>query len=70
VLISILQSDTPGPGTYGKGGIPHAVIEQKNQKSTSTVGMLDAGSSTPRTLPMVVSCPRSKFLSIHGGAVV
>ncbi|XP_064626225.1 ciliary microtubule-associated protein 2-like [Lineus longissimus] len=49
------ESDTPGPGTYGKGGIPHAVMEEKNQKSTGTVGLLDAGSSTPRTLPMVGS---------------
>ena len=47
--------ETPGPGTYGKGGIPHAVLEEKNRKSTSTVGLLDAGSSTARSLPMVVS---------------
>lgn len=47
--------DTPGPGTYGKGGIPHTAIEEKAQQSTSTVGMLDAGSSTPRNLPSVGS---------------
>ena len=49
------QSQVPGPGTYGEGGIPHSAIEKKAQQSTSTVGMLDAGSSTPRNLPSVVS---------------
>lgn len=49
------QSETPGPGTYGKGGIPHTAKEEKQQQSTSTVGMLDAGSSTPRNLPSVGS---------------
>ncbi|KAK3601504.1 hypothetical protein CHS0354_027650 [Potamilus streckersoni] len=48
-------SEVPGPGTYGKGGIPHSAIEEKEKKSTSTVGMLDAGSSTPRNLPSVGS---------------
>ncbi|XP_074642342.1 ciliary microtubule-associated protein 2-like [Tubulanus polymorphus] len=48
-------NDTPGPGTYGKGGVPHAALEEKGFKSTSTVGMLDAGSSQPRSLPMVGS---------------
>lgn len=42
-------------GTYGQGGIPHSAIEEKAQQSTSTVGMLDAGSSTPRNLPSVVN---------------
>ena len=50
----IYQSSTPGPGTYGKGGVPHAVLEEKSKKSPGTVGMLDAASSTPRNLPAVV----------------
>ena len=44
----------PGPGTYGKGGVPHAAIEEKERKSHSNVGMLDSGSGA-RTLPQVVS---------------
>ena len=56
IFIYYLQQEiTPGPGTYGKGGVPHAAVEEKGKKSASTVGMLDAGSSTPRTLPQVVS---------------
>ncbi|XP_006825739.1 ciliary microtubule-associated protein 2-like [Saccoglossus kowalevskii] len=47
------QSEIPGPGTYGKGGIPHSAIEEKAQKSFSNVGMLDAGSSSSRNLPSV-----------------
>eukprot|EP00794_Sanderia_malayensis_P007718 gene7718-8557_t len=52
-------NETPGPGTYGKNGIPHSAMEQKNKKSASTVGMLDAGSSGKRQLPEVGSalCP-------------
>lgn len=44
----------PGPGTYGKGGIPSAVIEEKVRKSVSNVGMLDSGKSYKRQLPEVV----------------
>lgn len=44
----------PGPGTYGKGGIPHVLMEEKQLKSASTVGLLDAGSSGKRQLPEVV----------------
>ena len=44
----------PGPGTYGTGGVPHAAIEEKNKKSASTVGILDAGASSKRNLPAVV----------------
>jgi len=52
-------SEVPGPGTYGKGGIPHALLEEKQLKSASTVGMLDAGASGKRQLPEVGSalCP-------------
>ena len=39
------HSNLPGPGTYGKGGVPWAAKEEKEQKSTSTVGGMD---SVPR----------------------
>lgn len=42
----------PGPGTYGKGGVPAALLEERQRKSASTTGLLDAGSSTPRNLPI------------------
>ncbi|KAH3831829.1 lymphocyte expansion molecule-like [Dreissena polymorpha] len=50
-----MQNEIPGPGTYGEGGIPHAAKEEKAKQSTSTIGLLDAGSSTPRNLPSVGS---------------
>ena len=50
-----LTRNTPGPGTYGEGGIPHAATEQKDKKSASTVGLLDSGCSAARSLPMVGS---------------
>lgn len=50
-----VTSEVPGPGTYGHGGVPHAAVEEKERKSTSTVGLLDAGASTQRSLPMVGS---------------
>lgn len=37
------HSALPGPGTYGKGGVPWAALEEKNKEPTSTVGILDAG---------------------------
>lgn len=46
-------SEVPGPGTYGKGGIPAALKEEREEKSASTVGLLDAGSSRQRSLPTV-----------------
>ena len=53
-LINIFQSQVPGPGTYGQGGIPSAVVEEKERKSISNVGMLDSGKSYKRQLPEVV----------------
>ncbi|KAK7101266.1 ciliary microtubule-associated protein 2-like isoform X2 [Littorina saxatilis] len=44
----------PGPGTYGKGGIPHTEIEEKALRSMSTKGMMDAYSG-PRHQPSVGS---------------
>ena len=52
--INTFQSQVPGPGTYGQGGIPSAVVEEKERKSISNVGMLDSGKSYKRQLPEVV----------------
>lgn len=48
-------NETPGPGTYGDGGVPHAAREEKEQQATSTIGLLDAKSSSKRNLPSVGS---------------
>lgn len=48
-----VSNQNPGPGTYGEGGIPAASQEKRQTQSASTVGMLDAGSSQPRSLPTV-----------------
>merc|ERR1711936_6837 len=48
------QSATPGPGTYGIGGVPQRAIEEKCKISASTKGMLDAG-DRKRNLPTVGS---------------
>lgn len=42
---------TPGPGTYGKGGVPHSGIEEKNRESFGSVGLLDMGPKN-RGLPI------------------
>ncbi|CAG5136741.1 unnamed protein product, partial [Candidula unifasciata] len=44
------QSVTPGPGTYGIGGVPHRALEDRANRSFSTRGMLDAG-DRKRNLP-------------------
>jgi hypothetical protein len=49
------MSVAPGPGTYGKGGVPHAVMEEKERESCGTVGMLDCGGNGLRSLPLVGS---------------
>ena len=49
-----LQMTTPGPGTYGKGGVPFAALEEKKRRPTSTKGMLDS-KSTARSHQTVVS---------------
>lgn len=46
------DNSIPGPGTYGKGGVPASLKEERERKSASTTGLLDAGSSTPRSLPI------------------
>jgi len=50
---SAFKEKTPGPGTYGEGGVPHSGIEEKAKKSMSTVGLLDAVTSRKRDLPTV-----------------
>jgi len=45
--------EVPGPGTYGNGGIPHAASEQRQAQSSSTIGMLDSGSTLKREIPSV-----------------
>ncbi|XP_005100483.1 lymphocyte expansion molecule isoform X2 [Aplysia californica] len=47
-------SATPGPGTYGIGGVPQRALEQKDKIAASTKGMLDAG-DRKRNLPSVGS---------------
>jgi len=53
------MDQVPGPGTYGNGGIPTAVVEAKESQSVSSIGMLDSGKSCGRQLPDVGShlCP-------------
>ena len=46
---------TPGPGTYGTGGVPHFTKEEKAKQSPGTIGMLDAGASGARSLPTIGS---------------
>uniref|UniRef100_UPI00398F02B6 ciliary microtubule-associated protein 2-like n=1 Tax=Pristiophorus japonicus TaxID=55135 RepID=UPI00398F02B6 len=44
---------SPGPGTYGKGGIPTAVLEEKAKKSAGLYGLMDSKSAKNRTLDVV-----------------
>jgi len=42
-----------GPGTYGKGGIPHAAIEEANQRPVTSIGSLDSGRhKSDRSMPL------------------
>ncbi|GCC27106.1 ciliary microtubule-associated protein 2-like [Chiloscyllium punctatum] len=41
---------SPGPGTYGKGGIPTAVLEEKAKMSFGSQGIMDSKSAKSRTL--------------------
>ena len=49
------RDNIPGPGSYGKGGDPSKLLEEKYSQSPGTVGMLNNGGSTLRTLPTRVS---------------
>ncbi|XP_043941435.1 lymphocyte expansion molecule [Protopterus annectens] len=46
---------TPGPGTYGKGGVPSAVMEEKASRSAGSRGILDSDSSIDRS-PITIGC--------------
>ncbi|XP_041064868.1 lymphocyte expansion molecule-like isoform X1 [Carcharodon carcharias] len=45
--------DSPGPGTYGKGGIPTAVLEEKAKKSFGSQGLMDSKAAKNRSLNTV-----------------
>lgn len=45
--------ETPGPGTYGIGGVPSAAMENSSTQSPGNVGMLDSGKSIKRGLQLV-----------------
>ncbi|KAL7871890.1 hypothetical protein SRHO_G00068730 [Serrasalmus rhombeus] len=42
------QSSTPGPGTYGKGGIPSAALEEKEKRSVGTCPSMGYSASLQR----------------------
>ncbi|KAK1795893.1 hypothetical protein P4O66_008997, partial [Electrophorus voltai] len=42
------QSGTPGPGTYGKGGIPSAALEEKERRSMGTCFSMGSNPSLQR----------------------
>ncbi|XP_078075548.1 ciliary microtubule-associated protein 2-like [Mustelus asterias] len=45
--------NSPGPGTYGKGGIPTAVLEENAQKSFGTQGLMDSKTAKNQSLDTV-----------------
>ena len=49
------QVVTPGPGTYGKGGIPHATYEEAEHQKFGTKGLLENGGDGSRLLPAKVT---------------
>eukprot|EP00062_Callorhinchus_milii_P014467 gi/632963937/ref/XP_007898156.1/ PREDICTED: uncharacterized protein C1orf177 homolog [Callorhinchus milii] len=46
---------TPGPGTYGKGGIPSALLEEKEKVSPGKLGLMDSKGLKSRA-PMIHGC--------------
>ncbi|XP_068095125.1 ciliary microtubule-associated protein 2 [Hyperolius riggenbachi] len=40
-----IEDCNPGPGSYGKGGNPYTVVEERASKSASYKGIMDSGSS-------------------------
>ena len=55
----LFQLVTPGPGTYGPGGIPQAPTEHI---SFGTVAMLDCGANGSRSLPTEVMLSHLEIL--------
>jgi len=45
----------PGPGTYGKNGVPDALMEEKARESCGRVSLLDCGGPYGRSLPTLGS---------------
>ena len=60
-----LQVDLPGPGTYGKGGVPWAVMEEKAKQSVCMTGVIEGGSGRSHTLKNEVSTPQHYYYKIH-----
>ncbi|XP_061093854.1 ciliary microtubule-associated protein 2-like [Conger conger] len=48
--MGMLQNETPGPGSYGKGGIPTAVLDEKRMQLTGTCPTMDFGPAVERIL--------------------
>ena len=48
-------SIAPGPGTYGKNGVPDTLLEEKARESCGRVGLLDCGGPYGRSLPTLGS---------------
>lgn len=48
-------SSLPGPGNYGKDGVPSRLIEESSKRSPGMVGMLDCGGRNIRIQSTVVS---------------
>ncbi|XP_051866585.1 lymphocyte expansion molecule-like [Pristis pectinata] len=44
---------SPGPGSYGKGGIPTALLEEKARKSAGLRGQMDSNSAKSRSLDAI-----------------
>ncbi|KAL8610591.1 hypothetical protein ACOMHN_006310 [Nucella lapillus] len=61
----ITYSITPGPGTYGKNGVPHTLLEEKNRQSTSTKGMLECDSGNQYHLLSIYARNQYHLLSIY-----
>ena len=58
----MLQEDTPGPGSYGEGGVPSARLERR--KSASNVGTME-GSSSRRELSTRSAVSLSILITCH-----
>ena len=48
-------SIAPGPGAYGKNGVPHSLLEEKSREPVGRVGLLDCGGPSGRNMPTLGS---------------
>ena len=46
---------TPGPGTYGKDGVPDRLVEESKDKFHGKIPSFEWGKNLNRSLPLVVS---------------